>query len=104
MAVSSFLLRLAKDGIPAVGRPSRITGPTLSPLVSLATSSARVRSGPDSPPAASLPWQNPHWAPNRASPSRACSAGYVCGVADFGRGSDAGLWVCERAGRAGEFG
>jgi light-regulated signal transduction histidine kinase (bacteriophytochrome) len=78
-------------GIPPSGRPTRTKGPILSPRTSFATSSERVRSGPDSPPTASRPWQNPHCAANRSSPARICSAEYVCGVTVLGLGTEAGL-------------
>src|SRR6185503_11272982 len=87
--------------MPAFGRPSRITGPILSPRASSATSFERVRSGPDSPPAASRPWQNPHWAENWASPALIWSAEYVWAVAGLGRGGDAGLWIGGRGGLPG---
>ena len=50
--------------MPLSGRPVRMTGPSLSPRTSCATSVERVRSGPPSPPAASRPWQELHWPRN----------------------------------------
>ena len=81
----------SNDGIPLSGRPTRSSGPIVSPRESSATSVERVRSGPVSPPAASRPWQNPHSDRKRVCPAMTSSAGYDCGFTVSGGFRDAGL-------------
>src|SRR5258708_15753449 len=63
----------ANAGMPVSTRPSRITGMSLSPPTSAATSAELVRSGPLSPPAASRPWQKPQRAVKSDCPGGAAS-------------------------------
>src|SRR5579862_7161619 len=51
------MVRAGNGGMPLSTRPSCTTARILSPRTSRITRRERVRSGPDSPPAASRPWQ-----------------------------------------------
>ncbi len=74
-----------KAGMPLAGRPFRTTGAVLLPFTSSATSFERVRSGPDSPPPASRPWQKAQFCKKSECPlatnagGKDCSAGRLFG-------------------------